>query len=660
MQFHSPLIICKLFFLHLGFLGAVFANSENNWRGKSEFRRIEQTLDDLTNRMDVIEKGIQLRNIKFDYVHDEYSQTLKTDAKVEKKEISSSAPFTKSLIKEKDSSIYLKSYPVKKIIYSYGGNSINLPDLNYLKKALVGLSFQKEEIQLNDFIEGKDEVFQFTEKDLHALSEIPVQYLKSLGYEGIVAFPSPSDVNPLTGEDIRVSGNDTLVFVVWVSRIEDIIVQADSLSDSIKIQERINRVNEWYQVKIKKNQKHLIQRDIRFLNRWGNARTRKAKLSLESGKEPGDVKVNLNLKTTNPNHFSIGVSNSGSSTTGEWLSNLSAINYQLSGADDHLGLLLSSSNTFESHAITTFYQRPILYPDILLTGIGLGYSRYDASTYAVQEIDFEGENLFFDLFLLWKPLICERDNWSLSFGTGIRGENLKASNSMLSDFADTYLLSPNISIHFDTNSKYLKTQSKLIFSGNMLSISAVDQSSLGGVGISDQFVNLDFLYHESLYVGKWLSDKFPDTFGRGWGNQKLLTKFQFRHALNNNRLLPQHQFILGGTGSVRGYPESPVAGDYGFLFSMEYKLPVYNNPLLNIAISPFIDWGQSYINDPLFYENNHNLLGAGLGLEFQLNMGLYARIDFAQPLKEVNRGGGILSGTHSGDYRIHTSLRADF
>ena len=60
------------------------------------------------------------------------------------------------------------------------------------------------------------------------------------------------------------------------------------------------------------------------------------------------------------------------------------------------------------------------------------------------------------------------------------------------------------------------------------------------------------------------------------------------------------------------------------------------------------------------FENNHNLLGAGLGLEFQLNMGLYARIDFAQPLKEVNRGGGILSGTHSGDYRIHTSLRADF
>ena len=51
-------------------------------------------------------------------------------------------------------------------------------------------------------------------------------------------------------------------------------------------------------------------------------------------------------------------------------------------------------------------------------------------------------------------------------------------------------------------------------------------------------------------------------------------KLEADFALADERHLPQHQYITGGTGSVRGYPESPVAGDHGQLISVEYRFPL--------------------------------------------------------------------------------------
>ena len=36
-------------------------------------------------------------------------------------------------------------------------------------------------------------------------------------------------------------------------------------------------------------------------------------------------------------------------------------------------------------------------------GVGAGYSSYDASTFAVQNIDFEGDNLYLDTSLKIQP-----------------------------------------------------------------------------------------------------------------------------------------------------------------------------------------------------------------------------------------------------------------
>ena len=176
---------------------------------------------------------------------------------------------------------------------------------------------------------------------------------------------------------------------------------------------------------------------------------------------------------------------------------------------------MGASNTFERQFVSTFYRRPILYPDLLEFGAGLGYSKYDASTFAVKQIDFEGENLGLDLFLKWNPLLTEGKGWQIGFDGGIRGENVKSSNSLYSDSANAYLLTPNIGIRLDINSYYLKTRTNLSLSGNILSVSNLDRSALGGVNAIDRYTNLNLSYFESLYFGKWLSDSFPNLFASG-------------------------------------------------------------------------------------------------------------------------------------------------
>ena len=136
-------------------------------------------------------------------------------------------------------------------------------------------------------------------------------------------------------------------------------------------------------------------------------------------------------------------------------------------------------------------------------------------------------------------------------------------------------------------------------------------------------------------------------------------------ALRSGRHLPQHQFITGGTGSVRGYPESPAAGDSGYLFSVEYQLPFFvmtgeRGEKFAWSVIPFIDWASTQVNDPFFFESDQTLLGAGLGFEFQLPFGLYARVDFAKPLHELESAGTVLDGTRSGDYRVHGLFRWNF
>ena len=97
---------------------------------------------------------------------------------------------------------------------------------------------------------------------------------------------------------------------------------------------------------------------------------------------------------------------------------------------------------------------------------------------------------------------------------------------------------------------------------------------------------------------------------------------------------------------------------------MEYRIPFFllddSDNVLAWSILPFFDFGMTQVNNSLFYESDHSLLGMGLGFEFELPLGAYARVDFAKPIKELSSMGVPIDGTRSKDYRIHGNLRWKF
>jgi len=111
---------------------------------------------------------------------------------------------------------------------------------------------------------------------------------------------------------------------------------------------------------------------------------------------------------------------------------------------------------------------------------------------------------------------------------------------------------------------------------------------------------------------------------------KLLNSYfilKFKGQINNDRALAPFLFIVGGVGTVRGYPLSAYSGDMGFNVSAEYTVPFpwdikwHNDfPKLNQIVSfiSFLEHGHVYVREKQSGEIDQHITGAGAGLKIQI------------------------------------------
>lgn len=108
------------------------------------------------------------------------------------------------------------------------------------------------------------------------------------------------------------------------------------------------------------------------------------------------------------------------------------------------------------------------------------------------------------------------------------------------------------------------------------------------------------------------------------GKDRIDTRLKVGLASTSYMLPYQRQFVLGGTGTLRGYPLYEFVGNHGFLFNMEYA----HNLATNIYIVPFVDVGQTWMNlDEV--DDIYPMVNFGIG--FQL--GIF-RLNFARALEK--------------------------
>ena len=562
-----------------------------------------------------------------------------------------------------DKRISLK-YPVSKISFRYGQDSPDLPNLNILRDVSVSLSGSKEDIVLDRLIRGATPLLELDDQDLYKLAEIPVYLLKDSGFEGVLAFPNPQMIDPVSGQDLRGAGDHALEIVIWCSMLDEVIVAGEGLLPRERelLQERIaNFVS----------QENLDGEPIRrgfleYVSDLVEHPSRHSRVVLSAGSEPGKVRAVVQANRVKRPKFSISASNSGSEATGDWLFNFSARTDQLTGRDDRAQLNYSLSNTGERNSLSGAYYIPLVHPEFTSLGIGMGYSSYDASTYAVTRVDFEGDNLYLDLSMSGVPNLYLGEDISPHFEAGLKLENVSAFNSLFGRSTDVTMFTPRVSFSLESKGDYRIGNSMASLFGNMSSISERNMEILGGYLTTDRYARLQLSHTETFFLGKWIEDTFSTAPSEYFSRQLFSIRGQLDFSMSGKRHLPHHQFIAGGTGSVRGYPEAPVAGDSGVLLSLEYQVPFYffndthTGEDLPWTISAFLDWARVGVKDPLFFESDQTLSGMGVGVQILLPRGLYARFDLAKPLRELKAGNYLIEGTQSSDYRVHGNIGWNF
>jgi hemolysin activation/secretion protein len=106
--------------------------------------------------------------------------------------------------------------------------------------------------------------------------------------------------------------------------------------------------------------------------------------------------------------------------------------------------------------------------------------------------------------------------------------------------------------------------------------------------------------------------------------------------LTKDALLPVEQYAVGGLDSVRGYRSFQLLRDYGYTASLEYRIPVFRNPVgaRNLQFAAYVDTGGAKFKDR-DNPSPSSIIGVGVGLIWSPIRELFAELYFAKVLDDV-------------------------
>ena len=120
---------------------------------------------------------------------------------------------------------------------------------------------------------------------------------------------------------------------------------------------------------------------------------------------------------------------------------------------------------------------------------------------------------------------------------------------------------------------------------------------------------------------------------------KTLVLAKINAQLTPDALLPLEKLSLGGVDTVRGYRQNQLVADNGIVGSVELRIPITSNNLLQLR--PFFDIGTVW-NNRADNPEVQTVAGLGMGLTWQPNNDLFLQLDYGIPLIAVDSEGDSL------------------
>jgi hemolysin activation/secretion protein len=156
----------------------------------------------------------------------------------------------------------------------------------------------------------------------------------------------------------------------------------------------------------------------------------------------------------------------------------------------------------------------------------------------------------------------------------------------------------------------------------------------------------------------------PSISGEQWLAKRWSAYGILEGQWTNDPLIPNEQFVTGGSQSVRGYFESEIAGDRGAHATVELRYHPKGRPApderFSLYTEAFVDCAQVRLVDPQGPQIAvYTIASTGIGLHALGWHGVHADFDFADALRDGGRGaqGPI---TRNGARRVEASLGYSF
>ncbi len=591
------------------------------------------------------------------------------------------------------------SYPVSRfeLVYGIAVENVPSPELlinttvvplgrvgNVYTEAREGI--ERVELRLGELT---DATAQYDATAIREVSRAVANNLRSRGMMAVLVGPSLDEVDG-TGADLR-AGRTTFQLTMIIGTVGEI----RTLANGERFSE--NRINNSAHTMIRENSPiqpgTFLQRDELedYAFRLNRHPGRRVDLSVAPGSEKlGDVTLDYLVSENKPWYVVAQLSNTGTRNTDLWRERFAFTHNQLTGQDDILNLDYSTAGFAEAHSFLGQYEFPLFVDRLRLNVFG-AYNKYTASDVGIGNENFRGEGwrsgaeLSFNFFQ-HKQLFID------ALG-GFRWDHVETRNATAGIEGSTDYFIPHLGLQAVRSTDTAFLDAKVIAEWTQNEISGTDYREVSNLGRIDPAynytimkwdTNFAFYLEPILFPNKYRGDYRPvDADGKPvlWEPgmslaHELAFSFRGQYAFGN-RLIPNTEEVVGGFFSVRGYPESAVAGDNAFIGSAEYRLHIprlfgistesgqdmfgnsfrwqpqeaYGAADWDLIFRAFFDVGRTTISDIRSFERNNTLAGAGAGLELQIRRNIFVRMDWGVALR-----GNEQSETEAGDHRLHFLL----
>ncbi|MCA9283980.1 MAG: ShlB/FhaC/HecB family hemolysin secretion/activation protein [Phycisphaerales bacterium] len=385
---------------------------------------------------------------------------------------------------------------------------------------------------------------------------------------------------------------------------------------------------------------------------------------------PGSIGLDYLVGENKPWLVYLQGGNTGTSQTGYWQERFGFFHSDLFGNDEILAAEYVTSNFVDSQGFSGYFDAPVgelerlrwkvygTWSEYTASDVGRNFQRFSGSSYGV------GGELAWNFFQARKLFV--------DLVGGLRYFDTKVNNELVLVEGQQDFLVPYVGVRAQRFARDAITDLSVQFEFNLPGATDVSQFELNRLGRlfpSEQWEILRWDLVQSFY----LDPLFQRDPRQGTLAHELYFRFRGQYSFNS-RLIPQEEGVAGGLYSVRGYPQSVVAGDTLLVANAEYRLHVpylfgfernpqplfgvgepfrlspqygYGSTDWDLMLRAFFDVGQTLQANPLPFEQDSTLLGTGIGFELQLKRNLNIRVDWGFALKDVpglaNAGSNRLS-----------------